>query len=331
MPEVLITHRRLIPEGPHHQLLKDAGFSIRAVPDDVDAMQADVLIDLLGDAEAVIAGTEPFNRIVIETPNKLRVVARCGVGFDTVDVDACDEKNIVVTTTLGTNHHSVAEHALAMMLAVYRGFPGRDLLVRNRRAWNKNVLPRFAGSTVGIVGLGRIGQSLAMRLPSLQAKILAFEPYPNEEFVKQYDIELTSLEDLLSRSDAVSLHSPVFPETVGMINRETLALMKSTAILVNTSRGALVVEEDLVETLKNGTIAAAGLDVFENEPINDDHPFLDMENVLLSPHAAGADNVSHHDSCVMVGETISELYRGGWPAECIMNMKGVSGWGWNRG
>ena len=328
MPEVLITHPRLRPEGPHYDILKRAGFDIRVPPDGSDTMQLDQLIDQIGTADAAIAGLEPYNRQVITDSPHLRVVARCGVGYDTVDTVAADERNIAVTTTPGTNEHSVAEHALAMMMAISRGFPVRDLIVRGRRPWVKPPLRRFAGQTVGIIGLGRIGRALAMRLPSLQVKTIAYEPYPDKEFVAKYDVELTGLDDLLSRGDMISLHVPVTDETREMINSESLNKMKRGSMLINTARGQLVNEQDLHAALTSGQLSAAALDVFEEEPPADDHPLLDLENVLLCPHAAGVDTQSHHDSVVLCAEVIVDLFEGRWPAHCVMNLPGVTDWKW---
>jgi phosphoglycerate dehydrogenase-like enzyme len=294
-------------------------------------MRPDVVADLIGDAAAAIAGMEPYNREVIDSAPRLRVIARCGVGYDTVDVAACDQRGIAVTTTPGTNHDSVAEHALAMILALSRGFPQRDLVVRRSQPWKKSPLPRFAGATVGIVGLGRIGKALAIRLPSLGVSVLAYEPFPDEEFVSKFNVELTDLQDLLSRSDFVSLHVPVTAETQGMINRHALAKMKPGGVLINTARGALIVEDDLLEALSSGHLAAAGLDVLQQEPPPSDHPLLQQDNVLFSPHAAGIDQQSHHDSVVMVANTLVDLYQGRWPSQCIMNLRGVTNWTWDGG
>ncbi len=329
MPAVLITHPRLIPTGPHHEILQSAGFTIRVPPTDADTACDEVLADLVGDAQAVIAGLEPYNRRVIQAAPRLRVIARCGVGYDTVDVAACDEQSIAVTITPGTNHHSVAEHALAMMLALSRGFPQRDLIVRNNRIWQKRPLPRFAGSTVGIVGLGRIGKALATRLPGLEVDTLVYEPFPDRDFVSRHGIELTDLDQLFRRSDFVSLHLPVTADTQGLINAQRLATMKPGSVLINTARGALVVEDDLHQALTAGPLSGAGLDVLNQEPPPADHPLLHLENVLFSPHAAGVDRESHHDSCAMAGQTLVDLHQGRWPADCVVNLKHVSDWKWS--
>jgi phosphoglycerate dehydrogenase-like enzyme len=327
MPNVLITHPRLRGPGPHLDILRSGGFEVRLPPADCDLMKAAVLAEQVGDAQSVLAGTEPFTRAVIARATRLRVIARCGVGYDAIDVEAAEEHGIAVTITPGTNEHSVAEHALAMLLALSRGFPLRDRQVR-RGEWRKVALPRLAGQTLGIVGLGRIGKALAGRVVGLDVRILVYEPYPDREFVKRHSIELTSLEDLLRRSDFVSLHLPLAAQTRGLINHKTLALMKPRAILVNTARGGLVVEQDLYEALRSGRLAAAGLDVFHDEPVPQDHPLLELDNVLVSPHVAGLDEQSDRDSQRMVARVLVDLAHGRWPADCIVNLRGVSNWKW---
>lgn len=328
MPNVLIVHPRLRADGPHMEILRSAGFEIRLPPPDADMMREDVLTANLGDAESVIAATEPFTREVIARTSRLRVIARCGVGYDAIDVAAADERGIAVTTTPGTNEHSVAEHALAMLLALSRGFPKRDQQVRRGEFWKKAALPRMAGRTLGIVGLGRIGKALATRVSGLGLKVLAYEPFPDREFVAKHAIELASFEDLLRRSDLVSLHLPLTDETHGLINRKTLALMKPGAILVNTARGGLVVEEDLHAALVGGRLAAAGLDVFIEEPPPLNHPLLKLDSVLVSPHIAGLDEQSSYDSQIMVARVLVDLAAGRWPVECVVNLRGVHDWKW---
>ena len=328
MLSVLIAHPRLRGPGPHMEILRAGGFEIRLPPADCDLMQPDVLAATLGDAESVIAATEPFTREVIARASRLRVIARSGVGYDAIDVAAADERRIAVTITPGTNEHSVAEHALAMLLALARGFPERDQQVRRGGPWKKLPLRRLAGQTLGIIGLGRIGKALATRVWGLGLTLLACEPFPDRKFVAQHRIELVSFEELLRRSDLISLHLPLVPETRGLINRATLALMKPGAILVNTARGGLIVEEDLCAALGERRLAAAGLDVFVEEPMPLDHPLLQLDNVLLSPHVAGLDDESNRDSQIMVAQVLVDLAQGRWPAECVVNLRGVSDWKW---
>jgi D-3-phosphoglycerate dehydrogenase len=315
--------------GPHIEMFRQADVELRIVPRDRSLFDADALVEMLGDCDAVIAGAEPYTRHVIESLPNLRVIARTGVGFDAIDLEACDERGIVVATTPGVNHHSVAEHTIALLMGLARGFPETDRQVREGR-WQRIARPRVMGRTLGLVGLGRIGQATATRGVGLGLKVIAYEPFPNPEFVEQWKIELTSLDDLLRRSDYVSLHCPMSPENRHLINARTLAMMKPGAVLINTARGALVDERALYEALQSGHLRGAGLDVFEVEPLPLESPLLTLDNVLLAGHVAGLDEESHDDTFSMAARIILDLRNGGWPAHCIQNLKGCADWRWAR-
>ncbi|MDA1229573.1 MAG: NAD(P)-dependent oxidoreductase, partial [Planctomycetota bacterium] len=182
--------------------------------------------------------------------------------------------------------------------------------------------------TLGLVGLGRIGQATATRAIGLGMKVLAFDPYPSADFVTKCGITMVSLEDLLAKSDFVSLHSPMSPATKHMINDKSIATMKDGAVVINTARGPLIDEAALIRALKSGKLRAAGLDVFEVEPLPASSPLISMPNVLLAGHVAGMDNESHEDTWALGANIIIRLHRGEWPAECIQNLKGVTGWKW---
>jgi D-3-phosphoglycerate dehydrogenase / 2-oxoglutarate reductase len=216
------------------------------------------------------------------------------------------------------------------LLGVARDFPMADRRVREGK-WKRTTGPRVMGSTLGIVGLGRIGQAVATRAVGLGMKVLAFEPAPNRDFLAKWPVEIVSFDDLLARSDYVSLHSPLTPETRHLINAQTLARMKPRSVLINTARGGLVDETALCAALRSGHLRAAALDVFEVEPLPLDSPLLSFENVLLAGHTAGMDDESRHDTFKMAAETIVALYGGAWPAECIVNLRGVNDWRWSRG
>jgi phosphoglycerate dehydrogenase-like enzyme len=223
----------------------------------------------------------------------------------------------------------VAEHTIGLLMGIARGFPGLDQRVRENR-WKRVPNPRVRGSVLGIVGLGRIGRAVATRASGLGMKVIAYEPYPNGEFVEQWDVELVSLDDLLARADYVSLHCPADSGNRHLMNAASFAKMKRGSVLINTARGSLVDENALCEALRAGQLRGAGLDVFEVEPLPLDSPVLKFNQVLLSGHVAGLDVESHHDTFAMVARTILELYRGSWPAECIQNLKGISGWQWKK-
>jgi phosphoglycerate dehydrogenase-like enzyme len=184
--------------------------------------------------------------------------------------------------------------------------------------WRRQASLAIRGRTLGIVGLGRIGKAVAERARAFNMRIIAYEPFPDHAFVKRCGIELMPLERLLAEADYVTLHLPLCPETRYIINRETLSLMRPTAFLINTARGGLICEADLIEALKSGRIAGAGLDVFEVEPCRENKLFH-LDNVVLTPHTAGVDAQSVMDMATMAAETIVALSRGEWPAERIVN------------
>lgn len=316
-------------QGPHFDLLQAAGFEVLPGTRTEDYWQADALIRELQGCAAVVAGSEPYSRAVLEALPELRVIARTGVGFDAIDLQAADDCQVVVTTTPGVNHHSVAEHTIALLMGVARGFPDYDQRVRTGR-WLRIEYPRVMGSTLGLVGLGRIGQAVATRAIGLGMKVLACESNPRLDFCRQWGIELVSLDALLARSDYVSLHVPMTPQTRKLMNAERFAHMKPGSVFLNTARGGLVDEPALIAALQSGHLRGAGLDVFETEPLPLDSPLIRMSNVLLSGHVAGLDVESQRDTLTMAAETIIALRNGQWPEECIQNLKGRRGWQWQR-
>ena len=328
MPKVICTALST-DAGPHVEMLTKAGFDVEDAPRDVNLYEWTNLLPYVKDCVAVVAGSEPWPESLIAACPKLRVLARTGVGFDAIDVPACDRHRVIVATTPGVNHHAVAEHTFALLLGVARGFPSRDQYVRGC-TWIRKSTPRVMGCTLGIVGLGRIGRAVATRAVGLGMKVVAYEPYPQREFCEQWGVELASLDDLLTRSDYVTLHLPMSAETKHVINEKTLARMKPGSVLINTARGLLVDEKALVKALESGHLRGAGLDVFEVEPLPGDSPLLKMNNVLLSGHLAGLDNESHHDTLEMSANTIITLSKGGWPVDAIRNLQGVRDWKWSE-
>lgn len=317
--------------GPHFEILRDGGFDPVVVDRTVNLWDEEALIRMLDGAVACLAGSEPFTRRVLEESKTLRVIARMGVGYDAVDVTACDDLGVIITTTPGVNHDSVAEHTFALLFGVARDFPRQDMGVR-RGAWVRKALPRVQGSTIGIVGLGRIGRAVAWRAVGLGMKVLAFEPHPDESFCEKWGINVVPLDELLAHSDYVSLHCPSTPESRHLINARRLSTMKAGSVLINTARGPLVDEAALIEALKSGHLRAAGLDVFEKEPLPTSSPLIGMDNVLLAGHTAGLDQESHRDTYAMGAETIVTFAHGGRPAEeCIQNRCDTSQWKWETG
>lgn len=246
----------------------------------------DELIELLNGVDGIIAGSHPFTRRVLYSADKLKVISRTGAGFDTIDLSAATERGIVVTTTPEANSESVADFAMGLLISLARQIPQGDKEVRAGH-WTLMMGVEVHGKTLGIIGLGKIGKRLAKRGRGFDMTILAFDTYQDTAFAEQHDIVYLPLDELLTRSDFVSIHAPLTEETQGLIGERELRLMKPTAYLINTARGKIIDEDSLVRALKERWIAGAALDVFADEPPSGS-PLLSMENVILSPHAASS-------------------------------------------
>lgn len=245
----------------------------------------------LRDAEFLILHPADVAGDLLREGRMLRLIQLLTAGYDKIDLRLCAELGVPVATNGGANAWSVAEHAVALLLALLKRLVHCDRAVREGR-WRQAVSGfdtfEVAGKTLGLVGAGNIGRKVARRLHAFECSVIYYDIVPSPEIEKDLGARrVATLEDLLGEADIVSLHVPATRETRGIINRRTLALMKPTAVLLNTSRGAAVDEEALVEALREKRIAGAGLDVFVKEPIDPDHPLLALENVVLSPHTAG--------------------------------------------
>ncbi len=317
MPKVLIAPSPLANvEGPYRQILRDAGFEL-VFPARQAQLTEDELLRDHADIVASLAGSEPYTRRVIQAMPGLRVIARAGVGYDAVDLAAATERGVAVCFAPGTNQDSVAEHTFAMLLALVKDVVGQHLATK-AGGWPRRANLPLRGRTLGIAGLGRIGKAVALRGEVFGMRLLAYEPYPDARFVQEHGIKLVPFEQLMAESDYVTIHVPLTPESKYLVNRRTLALMKPTAYLINTARGGLVNEADLLGVLRERRIAGAGLDVFEDEPPGKS-PLFELDNVLVTPHAAGVDVQSRDDMALSAAQSIVALSRGQWPAEQVVN------------
>jgi D-3-phosphoglycerate dehydrogenase len=331
MPIAFITPEHLHARpSPYVEILERNGFEVRYPKLSTLARgetSDDVVIANLEGASAVIAGGEQYPANVIDALPKLRVIARAGVGYDRVDVAAATNRSVAVTITPNANHECVAEHALAMMFAAAKNVISGDRGLRAGQ-WDRVLTEPLRGKTFGILGLGRIGRSLSLRVKALGMKVIATEQQPQVTFVRQHEIELVPLDELLARSDYLSLHCPACPETNGIINRHTLAKMKPGSTLINTARGKLVVEADLLEALQSGHLRFACLDVFEQEPPRSDNPLFALENVVLAPHLGGMDKLSLENMGIESAENIVNLNLGRWPLGAVVNGELEATWKW---
>jgi phosphoglycerate dehydrogenase-like enzyme len=252
------------------------------------------------------------------------------VGYDSVHIASATARGIPVTITPTANHEAVAELALALLFAVTKSIVTHDRAIRDGK-WPRRPLLPLRRRKLGIVGLGRIGRSLAVRAAALGMQVLAADTMPNREFLVTHGIQLLDLDSLLRESDFVSLHCPLDDQTRGFFNAAVFAKMKPGSILINTSRGGLINERDLLEALTSGHLGGAGLDVLAQEPPPADHPLFRLNNVVLSPHIGGVDELSLEAMGVEAASCIAQLYRGQWPTGAVVNDQLKAGWRWPAG
>ncbi len=244
------------------------------------------VIDELKDADAGIIDIEPYGEDIFrEIYKSCKILTRFGVGYDKVDLKAASKYHIAVARTAGANTVGVAEMALMLLLSAQRKLKCNMNYVAEGN-WVKEVTHEITGSTVGIVGFGAIGQYLAKLLRGFDCKIIAYDPFPNLNAAEEYNVKMVSLEELFKAADSISVHVPYMKETHNLINAELLSLMKPTSVIVNTSRGNIVNENDLYDALSQNKIAGAGLDVFAVEPLPLSSPLLKLDNIILTPHTS---------------------------------------------
>jgi phosphoglycerate dehydrogenase-like enzyme len=304
---VLVTWLDFDAEDPESGgLLTAAGLTLDMAPKWGDRSPAEVR-ELAAGSVAAIVSTDPFDRAVFAGVPSLRAVCRVGVGTDSIDIDAATEAGVAVAITPGANADTTADHTLALLLAAVRRVIENDASVR-RGEWERagRLTPwDLHDKTVGLVGLGEIGRRVAQRLAGFGATLIAFDP----GLASADGIELVAMDDLLRRADIVSLHAPLIESTRGLMGERELTLMGPDAILVNTARGGLVDHDALVAALAQGSIRAAALDVFADEPPKSTRLF-DFEQVVLSPHIGGLSDSSIQEMTRQAARNVLDILAG---------------------
>ncbi|MFZ0903324.1 MAG: phosphoglycerate dehydrogenase [Mycobacterium sp.] len=251
----------------------------------VDGPDREKLLAAVPEADALLVrSATTVDAEVLAAAPKLKIVARAGVGLDNVDVESATERGVLVVNAPTSNIHSAAEHALALLLSAARQIPPADASLREH-TWKRSSFSgtEIFGKTVGVVGLGRIGQLVAQRLAAFETHIVAYDPYVSPARAAQLGIELLPLDELLARADFISVHLPKTPETAGLIDKDALAKTKPGVVIVNAARGGLVDEAALADAVTSGHVRAAGIDVFSTEPCTDS-PLFDLPQVVVTPH-----------------------------------------------
>ncbi|MEO1236236.1 MAG: phosphoglycerate dehydrogenase [Planctomycetota bacterium] len=278
--------------GDHHRALADSGFDVVRARGPLPEAEMLKLIEEQtsggGGFDGLLNGDDEITADVIDAaltaPRKLRVIAKYGIGLDSIDVEHATAKRIPVLFTPGVNHTTVAEHAFGLMIGLSKHFKThlREVAAGN---WTRQTGTELAGKTLAILGMGRIGREVALRAVAFGMKPIGFDVYWDDAFAEAHGVRrAASIGDSLAGADVVSLHLPLTDETRGLIRAETIATMKDTALVVNTARGGLVVEQDVAEACRSGRLGGYGTDVLNREPPPSDHPFFAVDNVLVTPH-----------------------------------------------
>jgi len=298
--------------GSAIELLKKAGCEV-VYPSSPRPLREKYLIEALQGVDAVLAGTDKYSEKVLSSSavDSLKIISRWGVGFNEVDVFAATEKGVVVAYTPGMLNDAVADYAFSLLLSSARHVH-KGHLEMTQGKWTPTWGNQVSGKTLGIVGCGRIGQAMARRATGFDLRLIGCDVAPHPE-AKELGIEFVSMDQLLEQSDFVSLHVALTPESVGLIGKGELSMMKQTAYLVNTARGELIDESALARALKEGWIGGAAIDTFTTEPLPRDHPFFSTPNILLSPHQASRDRGTGEQVSLAAAQAIVDLMQGEKP------------------
>jgi D-3-phosphoglycerate dehydrogenase len=282
------------------------------------------LVEACGDADILVyAGLyTPFTSQVLANLPRCRLIARFGIGMDSVDLDAATQEGIVIANAAEYCVPEVADHATALILTVARRVAMLDRFVRaghwRNAAQHTGPIPRLATQTVGLAGFGRIARQVARNVAPIFGTLLAYDPYVSQAQADAHGVRMVGLDELLAESDYLSIHTPLLPQTRGLIGAAQLAQMKPTAFLINTSRGPVIDEAALIAALEARQIGGAALDVFDPEPLAEDSPLRTLDNVVLTPHMAAYSVQSTQDLRAAVIATVADAIEGFLPRH-VMN------------
>ena len=317
--------RILLPqpiEAEAVEVLEKAGLELVVAADP----KPETVKPLMAEARAIVLRTGiSITRDLLESADNLLTISRTGAGVDNVDLDAATDKGVLVTSSLGVNTSSVMEHCLSLIMSQFKCLSLMDREVRNNnfKIRYKNLPSDLQGKTLGLIGFGRIGSLLAKACNTIfNMKVVAFDEYLPDSVKTEYKdwVRFMSADEVAMAADAISVHIPLTAETKHMFNAAFFKRMKKTAFFVNTSRGGVVSEKDLINALKSGEIAGAGLDVFENEPIETDNELLKLPNVVLTPHTAALTSECVLRMAVSGADRVVEVMNGVMPGN-IANPK----------
>ncbi len=307
MAEKVLVSDKLSEDGI--QVFEKAGFVVDHLPE----ITQDEIRETINQYSAwVIRSRSRATADIIEKADNLRVIGRAGVGVDNVDTEAATRKGIIVMNTPGGNTTSTAEHTIAMMISLARKIPAADASMKAGK-WDKKAFMgvELNGKTLGVFGLGRIGQEVTKRLRAFNMHVIGYDPFISSDRMRQIGVESGTVDEICEKADFLTVHTPMSPETKNMIGHDQFKLMKKTARIVNCARGGIINEEALLAALQEQRIAGAAFDVFLAEPLAEDSPFRSLDNMVITPHIAASTTEAQENVAIQVAEQIVDLLKGG--------------------
>jgi D-3-phosphoglycerate dehydrogenase len=297
--------------GPHHELLEATGVEIVR---ERGPLPESKMLELAGDFDAILCGDDQITRAVLEkAAPRLKILSKYGIGVDKIDVKAATEMGIPLSFCPGVNHTTVAEHTFALLLALVRHLVEIANATRSGN-WKRLTGHEIMGKTLGIVGLGRIGKEVAIRAKAFGMTVIAYDVYWDEAFATSHGVtRAASVAEIFEKSDVISLHTNLTPETRDMVRAETIATMKDGVILLNCSRGEVVHTADLAAALESGKVGGYGADVLDEEPPPADHPLLKAKNCIVTSHIGSRTYESVQRQAMMAAQNLLHLLRGEKP------------------
>lgn len=310
--QVIITDYTYEDVELERAILQEAGFGLT----DCKLQTPQELIPAVRQADALIVQYANINSEVINSLEHCQLIVRYGAGIDNIDLQAATAKGIFVCNVPDYSVDEVSNHAIMMIMAFARRLPATSKYLSSGGWWDPAIgqITRLAGSTIGLIGFGRVAQMVARKLAAFNVNILAYHPRRDAAFIEARGAQKASLEEIAKHSDYISLHSRLDEESHHLVDAEFIKNMKPSSYLINTARGALIDETALLEALRSGRIAGAGLDVFETEPLPKEHPLLKLDNVILTPHCAWYSQEANIDLRRKAAQEVVRVLSGNMPA-----------------
>ncbi|MBB5173832.1 NAD(P)-dependent oxidoreductase [Texcoconibacillus texcoconensis] len=313
--KVVVTDFEYSTFVPEQEVLDELGIELQFE----QCKTEDELIAACHDADALLNQYAQITRNVIENLPNCKIISRYGIGFNNVDLEAANEKGIIVSNVTDYCLDEVSDHAMALLLDSVRKITKLNNAVKSGTWDFKKAAPiyRLRGSTLGLVGFGNIPQVLSQKAQAFGINVVAYDPFVPSEVAEEHSVELVSLDELCERSDYVSIHLPLNKKTEKIISHDQFEKMKEEAFIINTARGPVIDEKALIEALQEGKIAGAGLDVVEKEPIEQTNPLLEMDNVVLNPHAAFYSAEAEAELKRKAAENVADVLSGYFPTYIV--------------